>query len=110
MLLLIIIIAGIAGNASANGLPVGKYLEDPTHKDEIISFYLNSVFTGINLVNNRLEKKIFCMGSAEYSAFEMIDRKISKLRTNKRLSDDMTVDEIMLDILIEEYPCKSSAK
>lgn len=51
-MLLISIIAGIPEYASAEGLPVGKHLQDPAHKNGVISFYLNSVFTGIHLETN----------------------------------------------------------
>lgn len=106
LMMLFAIIAGIPEYAAADGLPVAKYLEDREHKNEIFSFYLNSVFTGINLANNRMKSRLFCMENAEVSAFEMIDRKINKLRQEKLLNGDMTVDDIMLDVLLEEYPCK----
>jgi hypothetical protein len=81
--------------------------EDPEHKDEIIGFYLDAVFTGINLVNARITPPLFCMEQqSPESAFAAIDKRIMKLKKEKSLSPDKTVDSIMMDILIEEYPCK----
>lgn len=96
-----------AGSSQADGLPVSKYLEDPEHKDEIIGFYLDAVFTGINLANERISPPLFCMNrQSPESAFAAIDKRILKLKNEKLLSPDKTVDSIMMDILIEEYPCK----
>lgn len=96
-----------AGSPQAEGLPVSKYLEDPEHKDEIIGFYLDAVFRGINLVNARITPPLFCMEQqSPESAFAAIDKRIMKLKKEKSLSPDKTVDSIMMDILIEEYPCK----
>lgn len=93
--------------SSAEGLPVSKYLEDPEHKNEILGFYLNAVFTGINLVNERIKTPLFCIDrNSSESAFTAIDKRIQKLQKEKRLSADMTVDSIMMDVLIEEYPCR----
>ena len=93
--------------SSAEGLPVSKYLEDPDHKNEILGFYLDAVFTGINLVNERIKPPLFCIDlKSSDSAFTIIDKRIAKLQKEKRLSPDMTVDSIMIDILFEEYPCK----
>jgi hypothetical protein len=99
----------IASNTvvAADGLPVAKYLEDPEHKNDIFGFYLNAVFSGITLANNRLKQPLFCMDQTNPEpAFEKIDKRISKLQKDKRLTADLTVDSIMIDILIEEYPCK----
>jgi len=96
-----------AGFSSAEGLPVSKYLEDPEHKNEILGFYLDAVFTGINLVNERIKPPLFCINqNNSESAFTAIDKRIQKLQKEKRLSPEMTVDSIMMDVLIEEYPCK----
>jgi hypothetical protein len=96
-----------AGFSLAEGLPVSKYLEDPEHKNEILGFYLDAVFTGINLVNERIKAPLFCIDrNTSESAFTAIDKRIQKLQKEKRLSPDMTVDAIMIDVLIEEYPCK----
>lgn len=92
--------------SKAEGLPVSKYLEDPEHKNEIFGFYLNALFSGINLANERAKPHLFCFeqGNAE-SPYEMIDRRIAKLKREKRLNNDATVDEIIMDILIKEHPC-----
>ena len=93
--------------SSAEGLPVSKYLEDPEHKNEILGFYLDAVFTGINLVNERIKPPLFCLNqNGSESAFGIIDKKIKKLQQEKRLLPDMTVDSIMIDLLLEEYSCK----
>jgi hypothetical protein len=93
--------------SSAEGLPVSKYLEDPEHKNEILGFYLDAVFTGINLANERIDPPLFCMNQdSQESAFDIIDKRLTKLQKEKRLSKDATIDSIMMDILIEEYPCK----
>ncbi len=94
-------------NSGAEGLPVAKYLEDPEHKNEIVGFYLNAVFSGISLANERANPRLFCMsqGNTE-SPYEMIDRRIAQLKQDKRLKDDSTVEEIIMDILIKEYPCR----
>jgi hypothetical protein len=95
------------GFTSAEGLPVSKYLEDPEHKNEILGFYLDAVFTGINLANERIKPPLFCMDQKKSeSAFSAIDKRILQLQKKKQFSPDMTVDSIMMDILIEEYPCK----
>lgn len=96
-----------SGFSAAEGLPVSKYLEDPEHKNEIIGFYLEAVFTGIKLANDRITPPLFCMDQENSdSAFTSIDRRIAKLQKEKRLSPEATVDSIMIDILIEEHPCK----
>lgn len=104
IILLFIILS--ADFSSAEGLPVSKYLEDPEHKNEILGFYLDAVFTGINLANERIDPPLFCMDQKiSESAFTIIDKRIMKLQKEKRLSQGMTVDSIMMDILIDEYPC-----
>jgi len=91
----------------AGGLPVSKYLEDPEHKNEILGFYLDAVSTGINLANERIKPPLFCMSqNSSESAYDIIDKRIEKLQKENRLLPDMTVDSIMIDILIEKYPCK----
>lgn len=99
------------GILCAEGLPISKYMEDPEHKNDIVGFYLNAVFSGINLANERISPPLFCMNeNGQESAFNKIDNRINKLKKEGRLSAEMTVDSIMLDILIEEYPCKSVSK
>ncbi len=96
-----------AAFSAAEGLPISKYLEDPEHKNEILGFYLDAVFTGINLANERLDPPLFCLDQMRSeSAFTIIDKRVMKLKKEKRLSPEMTVDSIMMDILMEEYPCK----
>src|SRR6185369_11600291 len=91
----------------AAGLPVSKYLEDPEHKNEIIGFYLDAVFSGITIANERVNPPIFCMDLENtVSPYEMIDKRIAQLKQEKRLKDNLTVDEIIMDLLIREYPCK----
>lgn len=91
----------------AEGLPVSKYLEDPEHKNDIMGFYLDAIFKGINLANGRSRPPLFCFKESEQeSAFSKIDARISNLKKEGHLSADMTVDSIMMDILIEEYPCR----
>jgi hypothetical protein len=100
-----------AGTADlqAEGLPVARYLEDPEHKNDIFGFYLNAVFSGFNLVNERIEPPLFCMTQeTPEPAYSLIDRRIKKMQAEKRLREDTTVDSIMLDILMEEYPCAST--
>jgi hypothetical protein len=106
-LTLAVLLLTISSVSSADGLSVSKYLEDPEHKDQVISFYLNAIFTGINLANSRLEKPLFCMSDASTdSPFARIDSKIQKLQQEKKLHEDMTIESIMMDILIDEFPCK----
>ena len=106
-ILVLFLIIVSAGFSSAEGLPVSKYLEDPEHKDEILGFYLDAVFTGINLANQRMESPLFCVNQKKHdSAFTVIDKRIMKLQKENQVTPDMTVDSIMMDILIEEYPCK----
>lgn len=91
----------------AEGLPVSKYLEDPEHKNEIFGFYLDAVSTGINIANGRIKPPLFCLNKdASLFAYDIIDKRIKKLQQEKRLVPDMTVDSIIIDLLIEEYPCK----
>ncbi|NVN98508.1 MAG: hypothetical protein HXX17_04220 [Geobacteraceae bacterium] len=92
---------------SAEGLPVSKYLEDPEHKNDILGFYLDAIFKGISLANERSKPPLFCFKeSGQESAFSKIDARISRLKKEGHLSAEMTVDSIMMDILIEEYPCR----
>jgi hypothetical protein len=106
-LLLVVLLSTITTNSFADGLPVARYLEDPEHKNEVMLFYLSTIFTGINLVNNRIKPPLFCMSSENpSSAFELIDNRIKKLQKEKKLNDDMTVDSIMMDLLVDEFPCK----
>lgn len=106
-LLLAVLLLGNGADSLAEGLPVTKYLEDPEHKDEVILFYLSNVFAGINLANSRLATPLFCMGGAgPDSAFTMIDKRIKKMQLEKKLTEESTIDSIMMDILIDEYPCK----
>lgn len=94
-------------HSSATGLPVGKYLEDPEHKNEVILFYLSNVFAGINLANSRMKPPLFCMSGANPDeAFNLIDNRIKKMQAEKKLTENTTIDAIMMDILIDEYPCK----
>jgi len=108
MLLLITILLFTGSSySSAEGLPVSKYLEDPEHKNEVILFYLSTLYSGINLANSRIKPPLFCMAGAEPdSAFTAIDNRIMKLQNEKKLTGETTVDSIMMDILIDEYPCK----
>jgi len=101
------LIGALPSESTAAGLPVSKYLEDPEHKNEIIGFYLDAIFSGITLANGRANPPIFCMNQDNTtSPYDMIDRRITQLKQEKRLKDDSTVDEIIMDILIKEYPCK----
>ena len=107
VLLLASLLLTVSSHTSAEGLPVTKYLEDPEHKNEVILFYLNTLFSGINLANSRLKRPLFCMSDANpESAFEMIDKRIKKLQKEKNLTEDKTVDSIIMDVLIDEFPCK----
>jgi hypothetical protein len=90
-LLLISIIAGIPEYASADGLPVGKHFQEPAHKNEVIGFYLNAVFTGIDL-ETKDGKQTVLPREQQKIGFGIIDCKISELRAEKRLSEEMTVD------------------
>lgn len=104
---LLLFLAINVSRVNAEGLPVAKYLEDPEHKNDILGFYLEAVFSGINLVNQRIDPPLFCFReSGQESAYAIIDKRIKKLQNEKKLSPDMTIDSIMMDILIEEYPCK----
>jgi hypothetical protein len=53
-----------------------------------------------------MKSRLFFMENAEVAAFEKIDRKINKLRQEKLLNGDMTVDDVLMNVLLEEYPCK----
>lgn len=102
-----IMLLAIASHAAAEGLPVSKYLEDPEHKNEIVQFYLSSVYTGIILANSRIAPPLFCMSDANSeSPFTLIDKRIQKLQKEKRLTEETTIDSIMMDLLIDEFPCK----
>lgn len=93
--------------ASAEGLAVARYLEDPEHQNEFILFYLNTLYAGINLANERMSKPLFCMREdSANSAFMLIDKRIDKLQREKKLTEKTTVDTIVMDLLIEEFPCK----
>jgi hypothetical protein len=93
--------------STGEGLPVSKYLEDSEHKNDILGFYLNAVFSGITLANERANPRIFCMSQENTeSTYELIDSRIAQLMQEKRIKDDSTVDEIIMDILIKKYPCK----
>lgn len=97
----------LPSGSAAEGLPVSKYLEDPDHKNEIVGFYLDAVFSGITLANMYANPRIFCMAqSNSESPYELIDKRIAKLKQENKLNDDSTVDEIIMDILIDKYPCK----
>ena len=102
-----LLLASLPSDSTAEGLPVSKYLEDPEHNNEIVGFYLDAVFSGITLANKHANPRIFCMvqGNAE-SPYEMIDKRIAQLKQEKRLNEDLTVDEIIMDILIRKYPCR----
>lgn len=106
-LLLPVLLFGTMTDSLAEGLPVAKYLEDPDHKNEVILFYLSNVFTGITLANSRMATPLFCMrGAGQDSAVTLIDSRIKKMQLEKKLTEESTVDAIMMDILIDEYPCK----
>jgi len=106
-LLLCTILLTVSSYSSAEGLPVAKYLEDPEHKNEVLIFYLSTLYTGINLANSRANPPLFCVAGAEAdSAFAVIDKRIMKLQKENKLTEETTVDSIMMDILIDEYPCK----
>lgn len=97
----------LSHESAAEGLSVSKYLEDPEHKNEIIGFYLNAVFSGITIANEHANPRIFCMDQENAdSPYELIDKRIAQLKQEKRLNDVSTVDEIIMDILIKKYPCK----
>src|SRR6185369_5182968 len=102
-----LLIGALPNESTAEGLPVSRYLEDPEHKNEIVGFYLDAVFSGITLANEHANPRIFCItqGNTE-SPYEMIDKRIAQLKQEKLLNDDSTVDEIIMDILIKKYPCK----
>ena len=93
--------------STAEGLPISKYLEDPEHKNDILGFYLNAVFSGITLANERANPRIFCMSQeSTESPYELIDNRITQLKKENRIKDDSTVDQLIMDILIQKYPCK----
>jgi hypothetical protein len=93
--------------AGATGLPISKYLEDPDHQSEVISFYLNAMLSGMTVVNERIRPKLYCVVADEMTgnAFDLLDERIRKLQAARRLPETMTVDELVLDVLMEEFPC-----
>lgn len=93
--------------AAGEGLPVSKYLEDGNHTDDIIGYYLNAFMSGITLANEKAAPKLFCVpgAAAEQGIYVMIDRRIAKLQKLKKLSSDMSIDSIIMDMLVEDYPC-----
>jgi hypothetical protein len=102
-----LLLGSLPSESTADGLPVSKYLEDPEHKNEIVGFYLNALFSGITLANEHANPRIFCMTQENTeSPYEMIDKRIAQLKQEKRLNDNSTADEIIMDILIKRYPCK----
>jgi len=95
------------GAALAQGLPLERYVADPEHKDEIIGFYLNALLSGMSQANARSRPPLFCLNDGgAAAAYEMLDRRIARLQQEKKLSPDMTVDTIVMDMLIDEFPCR----
>ena len=93
--------------AMAQGLSLGRYLADPEHKDDIISFYLNTLLSGISLANERAEPRLFCLDTERAaSAYELLDNRIARLQKEKKLAEEMPIDVIIMDMLMDDHPCK----
>jgi len=96
-----------SGPALAEGLPVGRYLADPEHKDDIIGFYLNALLSGISLANDRAKPRLFCLDEeGAGAAYELLDKRIARLQKEKKISEEMPIDIIVIDMLMDEFPCK----
>jgi hypothetical protein len=93
--------------SNGEGLPISKYMEDPEHTNDIIGYYLNAFMSGITLANEKAMPKLFCVPEAvaAQGIYVMIDRRIANLQKQKKISNDMSVDSIIMDMLVEEFPC-----
>lgn len=96
-----------SGPALAQGLSLGRYLADTEHKDDIIGFYLNSLLSGISLANERANPRLFCLDTERSeSAYELLDKRIARLQKGTKLSEEMPIDVIVMDMLMDDFPCK----
>jgi len=96
-----------SGPALAQGLPLGRYLADPEHKDDIVGFYLNTLLSGISLANERTDPRLFCLDTERAAhAYELLDNRIARLTKEKKLAEEMPLDVIVMDMLMDEFPCK----
>jgi hypothetical protein len=97
-----------AGPVAAQGLTVERYLADPQHKDQIILFYLDTLLSGISLANERAKPRLYCfdINRSGDSAFTVLDNRISTLLQQNKISADTPIDTLVMDMMLEEFPCK----
>ena len=97
-----------AGAASAGGVTVGRYTMDTEHKDEVLAFYLNALLTGITMTNERARPPLFCMDTRADAepAFSLLDKRINRLIKEKKISAETPIDGVILDMMMEEFPCR----
>lgn len=97
-----------AGPASAGGVTVERYVQDTEHKNEVIAFYLNALLSGITLANERAKPPLFCMDNStnKESAFSLLDKRINRLKKENKISADTPLDGLIMDMMIDEFPCK----
>ena len=108
LLTTVLLLSGMfASGANGEGLPVSKYMEDSEHASDIIGYYINALMSGITLANEKAVPKLFCVSdaAAAQGIYAMIDKRIAKLKKQKRFSSDMSVDTIVMEMLMEEFPC-----
>lgn len=104
-----LLICGItAGPITAQGLTVGRYAKDAEHTDEIVAFYLNALLSGITLANEKAVPRLFCMESSQNKepAFSLLDKRIARLLKEKKISEDTPMDGLIMDMMVDEFPCK----
>jgi hypothetical protein len=108
--LIVCMLAGTTAHALSNELPVGKYLEDPEHKDAVISFYVKAVYLGVkwaNIASGARGARLYCPPDdfGDDDIFLLLDSHIATRKAAKRLKESDAVEMLLVDALTEFFTC-----